>query len=95
MIVTTPMMRSIPLPMSCVICKTMIVMVSLMRIPLIPDTFYLDADSDGFGDASFTTVACTQPIGYVANDLTAMMQPRLFLQMHQRYAIKRTIIAMG
>ena len=37
--------------------------------PLDPSTFYLDADSDGFGDAGFTTIACTQPIGYVANDL--------------------------
>ncbi len=34
-----------------------------------PNTFYLDADSDGFGDSDFTTVSCTQPIGYVFNDL--------------------------
>ena len=37
--------------------------------PIDPNTFYLDADSDGFGDAGFTTISCTQPIGYVANDL--------------------------
>ena len=37
--------------------------------PIDPNTFYLDADSDGFGDSGFTTISCTQPIGYVANDL--------------------------
>ena len=37
--------------------------------PIDPNTFYLDADSDGFGDINFTTISCTQPIGYVSNDL--------------------------
>ncbi|RYZ56143.1 MAG: hypothetical protein EOP49_01120 [Sphingobacteriales bacterium] len=31
-------------------------------------TWYADADSDGFGDASVTTRNCTQPAGYVSND---------------------------
>ncbi|MCF8276603.1 MAG: BspA family leucine-rich repeat surface protein [Flavobacteriales bacterium] len=31
-------------------------------------TWYADTDSDGFGDALSTQVACTQPSGYVAND---------------------------
>ena len=34
-----------------------------------PNTFYLDADSDGFGDTNYTTVSCNQPIGYVSNAL--------------------------
>lgn len=29
-------------------------------------TWYADADNDGLGDASNTTIACTQPTGYVA-----------------------------
>ena len=43
-------------------------------------TYYLDADSDGFGDASSTQDACTQPSGYVTDDTdcddtTALINP--------------------
>ncbi len=31
-------------------------------------TWYLDADTDGFGNASVTDLACTQPSGYVTDD---------------------------
>jgi gliding motility-associated-like protein len=30
-------------------------------------TFYADTDGDGFGNATSTTLACTAPVGYVAN----------------------------
>lgn len=30
--------------------------------------WYLDADTDGFGDATVDSVSCTQPAGYVSND---------------------------
>ncbi len=36
--------------------------------PLVPQTFYLDADGDGFGDILNQISACTQPVGYVTND---------------------------
>ena len=32
------------------------------------DTWYVDADSDGYGDSSSTETACDQPTGYVATD---------------------------
>ncbi|MBL0316440.1 MAG: hypothetical protein IPP69_11925 [Flavobacteriales bacterium] len=32
------------------------------------NTYYADADGDGFGDASTTTTACTAPSGYVSDD---------------------------
>jgi gliding motility-associated-like protein len=43
-------------------------------------TFYLDADTDGFGDPLTTTDACVQPIGYVTdnsdcNDLDIAINP--------------------
>jgi hypothetical protein len=31
-------------------------------------TFFVDADGDGFGDASISNVACARPVGYVTND---------------------------
>jgi hypothetical protein len=34
----------------------------------VQTTFYADADNDGFGNPSSTTLACTQPSGYVSND---------------------------
>ncbi|NHM07663.1 hypothetical protein G4D82_10550 [Flavobacterium sp. CYK-4] len=31
-------------------------------------TWYADADTDGFGNAAVSQLACTQPVGYVANN---------------------------
>lgn len=44
------------------------------------DTWYADADGDGFGDAAMTEVACAAPAGYVAdntdcNDADAAVNP--------------------
>ena len=35
--------------------------------PCVSSLFYADTDSDGYGDNSVFTVACTQPVGYVSN----------------------------
>lgn len=35
----------------------------------IPTTWYADADGDGYGNPNVTQSSCTQPIGYVANNL--------------------------
>ena len=34
----------------------------------VQTTFFADTDSDGFGDAANTTLACTAPVGFVSND---------------------------
>ena len=36
-------------------------------VPENPITFYRDADGDGFGNASVTTIACSAPPGFVSN----------------------------
>jgi hypothetical protein len=46
----------------------------------VQTTFYADVDSDGYGDVSSTTLACTAPEGYVANstdcnDVNAAVNP--------------------
>jgi RHS repeat-associated protein len=37
-------------------------------IPCLPLTWYQDSDGDGYGNASITTLACSIPAGYVANN---------------------------
>jgi len=34
----------------------------------VGNTYYADADADGYGNAASSTVACTQPSGYVSNN---------------------------
>ena len=40
-----------------------------VTVECIPNTYYRDADGDGYGDPSSPTQACSQPPGYVTNDL--------------------------
>ncbi|MBX7052489.1 MAG: putative metal-binding motif-containing protein, partial [Flavobacteriales bacterium] len=35
---------------------------------VLPLTYYADSDGDGYGDATQTLDACTQPLGYVSDD---------------------------
>ncbi len=37
--------------------------------PTTMTTYYRDADGDGFGNPNITTLACSQPAGYVTNNL--------------------------
>lgn len=48
-----------------------------------PHTFYLDADSDGFGSPATSIIACHPPIGYVnnstdCNDANAVINPMTY-----------------
>ncbi|MBK8081687.1 MAG: hypothetical protein IPK25_16295 [Saprospiraceae bacterium] len=55
----------------------MIVMVVSTKVQ---NTYYADTDNDGYGDASVTTMACSPPSGYVAdntdcNDNNVLINP--------------------
>jgi hypothetical protein len=39
-----------------------------LNVTVCNDTFYLDADADGFGDPAHSVKACSAPGGYVANN---------------------------
>ncbi|MBK8820415.1 MAG: putative metal-binding motif-containing protein [Saprospiraceae bacterium] len=46
----------------------------------VQNTYYADTDNDGYGDASVTTMACSPPNGYVAdntdcNDNNVLVNP--------------------
>jgi len=36
---------------------------------LLVETWYADVDSDGYGDASVSELSCSQPVGYVKDDM--------------------------
>ena len=56
------------------------VFLMMMTGVIDPQTWYLDHDGDGYGDSSFTILACLAPSGYIldgsdCNDFDAGISP--------------------